>query len=181
MVVDPGTLTDLERSARFLYLQRMAFGGKVAGRNFGVAKASPGAFDVTKLGSLLEAIHDRLAGVTIECLTWSDFVDRYDTPETLFYLDPPYWGSEDDYGAGVFRPSDFTKLAARLSAIKGRFILSVNDVPATRAVFGEFLIEAVSTRYTVAGSGGSEVGEILVYGPGNDPSLMPTPRDLLSI
>lgn len=29
---DPATLTDLERAGRFLYLQRLAFGGKVAGR-----------------------------------------------------------------------------------------------------------------------------------------------------
>ena len=29
MRVDPSTLTDLERAARFLFLQRMAFGGKV--------------------------------------------------------------------------------------------------------------------------------------------------------
>jgi DNA adenine methylase len=36
----------------------------------------------------------------IECLPWSDFVARYDSPTTLFYLDPPYWGSETDYGAG---------------------------------------------------------------------------------
>src|SRR5205085_7605719 len=36
MKVDPSTLTDLERAARFLYLQRLAFGGKVAGRNFGM-------------------------------------------------------------------------------------------------------------------------------------------------
>lgn len=34
--IDPSTLTDLERSARFLYLQRLAFGGKVVGRSFGV-------------------------------------------------------------------------------------------------------------------------------------------------
>ncbi len=34
---NPDTLTDLERAARFLYLQRTAFGGKVSGRNFGVA------------------------------------------------------------------------------------------------------------------------------------------------
>lgn len=27
-------LTDLERAARFLYLQRTAFGGEVSGRNF---------------------------------------------------------------------------------------------------------------------------------------------------
>jgi hypothetical protein len=32
----PDRLTDLQRAARFLYLQRLAFGGKVSGRNFGV-------------------------------------------------------------------------------------------------------------------------------------------------
>ena len=35
--VDPETLTDLQRAARFLYLQKLAFGGKVSGKNFGVA------------------------------------------------------------------------------------------------------------------------------------------------
>ena len=74
---DPSTLTDLERAARFLYLQRLAFGGKVAGRNFGVDVASSAGFNVTKLGPLLEAIHERLSGVTIECLPWRDFIDRY--------------------------------------------------------------------------------------------------------
>jgi DNA adenine methylase len=33
---DPSTLTDLERAARFLYLQKLSFGGKVSGRVFGV-------------------------------------------------------------------------------------------------------------------------------------------------
>lgn len=33
---DPSTLTDLERAARLVYRQRLAFGGKVAGRSFGV-------------------------------------------------------------------------------------------------------------------------------------------------
>jgi hypothetical protein len=30
---DPATLTDLERAGRFPYLQRLAFGGKLAGRS----------------------------------------------------------------------------------------------------------------------------------------------------
>jgi len=51
------TLTDLERAGRFLYLQRLAFGGKVAGRNFGIETAGASRFDVTKLG--LEEIHSR--------------------------------------------------------------------------------------------------------------------------
>lgn len=39
-----------------------------------------------------------------------EFVDRYDAPGTLFDLDPPYLGSEDDYGAGVFVRADFNGL-----------------------------------------------------------------------
>lgn len=175
---NPDTLTDLERAGRFLYLQRLAFGGKVAGRSFGVDSNGPSRFDVTKLGPLLDEIHERLAGVVIECLPWADFVERYDSPATLFYLDPPYWGSETDYGAGVFARADFIRLAAHLSAIAGRFILSVNDVPETRTAFARFSIEGVATRYSVAGGKWSDVAEIIVTGPSAD-AIEPV-RDLLS-
>ncbi|WP_315774841.1 MULTISPECIES: DNA adenine methylase [unclassified Bradyrhizobium] len=171
------TLTDLERAARFLYLQRLAFGGKVAGRAFGVEPSGAARFDVTKLGPQLEAIHERLAGVVIECLAWSDFVDRYDGQDTLFYLDPPYWGSEADYGPGVFARADFARLADRLATIGGRFMLSVNDVAETRDAFGRFAIEPVSTRYTISGKW-MDVAEILVTGPSAEP--LPKIRDLLS-
>jgi DNA adenine methylase len=176
---NPDTLTDLERAGRFLYLQRLAFGGKVAGRSFGVDSNGPSRFDVTKLGPLLDEIHDRLAGVVIECLPWADFVQRYDSPTTLFYLDPPYWGSETDYGAGVFSYGDFVRIATRLGSIAGRFILSVNDVAETREAFADFAIESVSTRYTIAGGKWSDVAEIVVTGPGKE--SIPPPRDLLSL
>jgi DNA adenine methylase len=39
---NPDTPTDLERAGRFLYLQRLSFGGKVAGRNFGI-EVPPGS------------------------------------------------------------------------------------------------------------------------------------------
>jgi DNA adenine methylase len=61
---DPATLTDLERAARFLYLQRAAFGGKVVGRNFAMTRDGRGVrFDVTRLTPMLEDLHGRLAGV----------------------------------------------------------------------------------------------------------------------
>jgi DNA adenine methylase len=161
-----------------LYLQRLAFGGKVAGRNFGVEAVGSSRFDVTKLGPILEAIHERLAGTVIECLPWQAFVERYDGPTTLFYLDRPYWGSEGDYGAGVFARADFVALASRLSAITGKFILSVNDVPETREDFARFAVEGVSTRYTISGKW-SEVEEIVVTGPSPEPFEKP-PDDLLS-
>lgn len=42
---DPETLTDFERAARFYYLQRTAFGGKVSGRTFGTSVQRPALLD----------------------------------------------------------------------------------------------------------------------------------------
>jgi phage gpG-like protein len=65
---DPSTLTDLEQAGRFLCLQRLAFGGKVVGRNFGVSPREGAGFNRLKLAPTLEAVHERLAGVVIESL-----------------------------------------------------------------------------------------------------------------
>ncbi len=163
---DPTTLTDLERAARFLYLQRTAFGGKVSGRNFGVSPARPGRFDITKLGPMLEDLHTRLAGVTVECLPYQEFIRRYDRPETLFYLDPPYFGSEGDYGRGLFEREDFARLATLLTGLQGSFIMSLNDLPEVRETFAGFTIEAVETTYSI-GRGRDDrkkVGEVIISG-----------------
>lgn len=152
VAVDPDTLTDLERAARFLYLQRTAFGGKVSGRNFGVDRARPGRFNLTTLEPMLEDLHSRLAGVVIECLDWSAFIPRYDSLDTMFYLDPPYWGCEDDYGRQMFARADFQRLADLLAGIRGRFLLSLNDVPEIRAIFSAFGQEEVRTSYTISGA-----------------------------
>lgn len=166
MATDPDTLTDLERSARFLYLQRTAFGGKVTGRTFGVSPALPGRFDFTKLTPMLEDLHARLAGVVIERLDWSEFIRRYDRPGTLFYLDPPYYGSEKDYGDG-FERSDFERLATALRGIKGRFLLSINDVPAIRQVFAGFAIRPVDVTYTVAAGKATRARELIISDRGS--------------
>ena len=162
--VDPETLTDMQRAARFLYLQRMAFGGKVVGRNFGAGSHRPSRFDVTKVGPMLEDLQERLAGVVVERLAWSAFIDKYDSAETLFYLDPPYWGTEHFYGPGVFGRADFAQLAERLAGIKGRFILSINDTPETRAVFAQFHVEAAQTAYGLQGAGAAPAAELIVTG-----------------
>lgn len=161
--VDPETLTDIQRAARFLYLQRTAFGGKVADRNFGVSTGRSASFDVTKLQPMLEAIHDRLAPVTIERLPWARFLKRWDRPETLFYLDPPYFGNEADYGAGLFGREEFAEMADLLGGMRGRFILSINDNPEIRRLFQAFRIEAVDVRYSVSGKGaGREFPELII-------------------
>jgi DNA adenine methylase len=146
---DPATLTDLQRAARFLYLQRLAFGGKVQNRAFGVSAQTPSRFNVTKLEPMLAEIHERLVGVVIERLPYTDFITRYDKPETLFYLDPPYFGCEDDYGDGVFGREDFAAMAAQLAGIRGRFLMSINDRPQIREAFAAFELTPIETTYSI--------------------------------
>lgn len=57
---------------------------------------------------------------------------------------------------------DFAALAEQLRGIKGRFILSINDVPEIQALFGWAEIEEVQTTYTVGGAGGRRAAELIV-------------------
>lgn len=164
---DPSTLTDLERAARFLYLQRLAFDGKVAGRTFGVDPARGARFNLNQLAPMLEDVHERLAGVVIENLRWQDFLARYDRPGALFYLDPPYWGNETDYGPGLFGRDEFAQMADGLGALKGRFILSINDRPEVRDLFARFELRPVELTYTLGGGKNARpAGELVVSGGG---------------
>jgi DNA adenine methylase len=142
----------------------------VRGQTFGVDPRSEGGFNLTRLAPLLEEAHERLAGVVIEQLDWSVFIDRYDRPETLFYLDPPYHGSENDYGKGLFSRDQFAALADRLRTIKGRFILSINDVPAIRELFSGFAMQELELAYTVGGGAGRPARELIISNETGEPS-----------
>jgi DNA adenine methylase len=160
---DTETLTDIERAAKFFYLQKLSFGGKVAGRSYGYSPKERGRFDITRIEANLEELHERLAGVQIENLGYADFMQRYDRASTLFYLDPPYFNNENDYGKNVFSKADFEKLAKLLFSIQGKFILSLNDTPEVRQIFKAFVIEQVDTTYSAGGGSKSKkVSEVLI-------------------
>lgn len=158
---DPGTLTDLERAARFLYLQRLAFGGQVDGV-FGVSATTAPRFSLGRLEPLLDAAHTRLQSVVFECLDWSDVIARYDSPDTLFYLDPPYFGGEADYGKGMFQRADYARMAESLRGIEGACILSLNDTPEVRDTFSGFYFDQVKLINTVAKAGSTPAEELII-------------------
>lgn len=167
MAVDPDTLTDLERASRFLYLQRLSFGGKVAGRTFGVDPKRGGRFNLNLLAQVLADVHERLAGIVIECLDFSAFIDRYDRPYTLFYVDSPYVGSEGYYGADLFKPADLVRLADQLKGIKGRFVASNIDCPEVRAAFDGCEFHEADTTYTTGTAGVNKPQrELIIVGGG---------------
>lgn len=165
---DPTMLTDIERAARFLFIQRLAFGGKVAGRTFGVSRSGPSGLRLASMRANLRRIKDRLASVVIERLPWDAFVTRYDRPGMLFYLDPPYYGSEGDYGRELFDRGQFEAMAEALSRLSGGFILSLNDHPDVRRIFSRFAMVEVATTYTLAGGAkAGRFGELIIRGGAN--------------
>lgn len=129
---------------------------------FGVAPGRPSRFSLSRIEPILDAAHSRLEGVVLECLDWQEVIRRYDSPGTLFYLDPPYFGGETDYGKGLFDRDDFARMAEALAQLKGAFILSINDTPEMRSCFGAFDLEEVSITYTVAKESGMEARELII-------------------
>lgn len=158
----PETLTDIQRAARFMYLQKLCFGAKVASRTFGVATTASQAINLLRLEEDLSAAHLRLHQVVVEHLDWQACMRRYDRPHTLFYCDPPYWQTE---GYGVdFGLEQYQALADLMRTMSGKAIVSVNDHPAMRKAFDGFHQETLSIRYTVGGSAATrgEKGELLI-------------------
>jgi DNA adenine methylase len=151
----PETLTDIQRAVRYYYLQRLSFAGKPAGRTFGTSAMGPSGLNLATVSETLLQIHWRLERVTIEHLDACACITRYDRPETVFYLDPPYWGLTQDY-ASKYTAADFHRLRDVLAGISGRFILSLNDCPQVRDVFGRFKLVPVALKYSSGNSRSSK-------------------------
>ncbi|WP_439587633.1 DNA adenine methylase [Hydrogenophaga sp.] len=158
----PTTLTEIQRAARFFYLMKTGFGGKVASPTFGTATTTPSRLNLTRLEEDLSAVHLRLHQVFIERMDWAECVRRYDRPHTLFYLDPPYWGTEGyDSPFGI---EQYTVMAELLGSIKGQAVVSVNDIPEMRQAFAAFEIRSVDISYQVGkvGSARKPKGELII-------------------
>ncbi|WP_416053144.1 DNA adenine methylase [Cupriavidus basilensis] len=145
------TLTDIQRAARFYYLQHHAFGGKVDGQNYGTATTAP-MVNLLRIEESLSAAHLRLAGTNVENLTWQECMRRYDRLHTLFYLDPPYWQTE---GYGVpFSFGNYQEMAQLMRTCKGKVMVSINDHPDIRAVFEGHHMMGLDIKYSVANAQG---------------------------
>lgn len=141
------TLTDIQRAARFYFLQKQAFGGKVADHSFGTSTTSAPRFNLLRIEEELSLAHLRLSRTIIEYMDWERCVERYDRPHTLFYCDPPYWETE---GYGVDFPfAKYERIAQIASSMQGKMIISVNDIPEMRKVFAGLEIQSVGIKYNL--------------------------------
>lgn len=85
----------------------------------------------------LNRIRYRLSTVQIECFDFRKIISKYDTPNTLFYLDPPYVGKEHYYRTD-FTEKDHIELAELLKSIKGKFVLSYYPCELVEKLYKDF-------------------------------------------
>lgn len=141
----PG-LTDIQRAARFYYLQQHAFGAKRVGQNFGYATTGR-PINLCRIEENLSEAHIRLAGTYVEQLPWQDCFKRYDREHTFFYADPPYY---DTAGYGLdFGYEQYVALANTMRIAKGKVMISLNDHAEMRDVFKDFKIESLNIKYSL--------------------------------
>ena len=154
-------LTDIQKAARYYYLQRLCFGARVKDRTFAVSPDRPKRINLVRLEEELSEVHLRLVGVVIENLQWDEFIKRYDRPETFFYLNPPYY-TAPCYKHNFYKIDDFIKIADVLKSLKGSFILSLNDHPEIREVFKDFNLTPVKLKYSISAKQPTTGSELII-------------------
>ena len=152
----PG-ITEIQRAARFLFHQCLGFAGK--GEVFGTGIKSGGTTlrSIDGMRAMAERIRIRFASVTVEWLDWEQCMQKYDSPDTFFYCDPPYHGTDGYRPAFVER--DREALALRLRGIQGKFLLNDSDNKQMRQLYRGFEISVLKTALGLNGATrGSKAG-----------------------
>jgi len=118
----------VEKAALFFMLIKQAFNSSIGG-TWAYSLVASRASSWRNAMDLIMPAHLRLRGVTIEELTWKSLFERYDSKETLWYLDPPYVHITRDDGATdayeyEFSNEEHTNLCWECSQLEGMVILS---------------------------------------------------------
>lgn len=138
-------LTEIHRAVRFLYLITQSFAGRGGVYGYGTnTKPSPQIFYKNVLGDLKE----RLRNTYVENLSFEKIIDKYDREYSFFFCDPPYLETTG-YG-NTFGEHEHLILRDKLSNIKGKFLLTINDHENIREWYKDFNIKEVQVNYSVS-------------------------------
>lgn len=158
--MDPKALTDVQRAARFFFLQKVDYGGLVAHRNFALQVVQSTHWNPERIPKLIENTARRLQNTQIESLPYEQIIRKCDRPSTFFYLDPPYYGKK--LYQFNFKEEDFRELVRLLADLQGKFILSLNDVPEVRSIFSDFRIQSIQLAYSAQKKIGKRYPELII-------------------
>ncbi len=147
---------DVRRAAMFLKLLRFSYSS--SGKSYA---SQP--FDIRKLFGLISQLQDRMANVVVENQDFETLIKHYERSDAFFYLDPPYFSTEDMYEVG-FGWDDHVRLRDTLKNIKGKFLLSYNDCDEIRELYNGFSMFDFSRTHSMAQryEAGKEFKELLI-------------------
>jgi DNA adenine methylase len=134
---------DLERAGIFIYLLCTSYGGKyystftAPGKKVNTYRPFTPIAGYNSLIDNLTHIAHRLRNVIIENLDYRELLSKYDTPNTLFYLDPPYLGREY-YGCPIWTEDDYIELHSHITKLQGKWILSHDEHPFVEELFKDY-------------------------------------------
>ena len=152
-------IPDVKRAAYFYQIIRQSYASGLD--SFG---AQP--HDMWRNFPLIFQASKRLQTVVIENKDFEKLIAQYDRPNTLFYLDPPYYATEDYYEDVGFTTADHKRLCNALMNIKGKFLLSYNDCPEIRQLYCQtgIMIESTTRINNIAQrfEAGSQYPELFI-------------------
>lgn len=162
-----GCLTDIQRAALFLHLNKTSFAG--TGTSLAVVRNPSGrAFIGTE--TLIERViqfQKRFNTVVIEQLDYQRLLTNYDHPNNFIFLDPPY-GVSDVRNYDGFTDEQLTEFRDRVESLKSRWIVTLDDSPLNRSLWKKHDVDFLKTRN---GSGNQSIGptrhfgELFIYSP----------------
>jgi DNA adenine methylase len=162
-IAQPG-ITELQRAARFLLVNRTSFGGNM--NSFGVAKTKGGGigFSHRQIGALLKDANARLDGVVVENIPYQRCFKNYDSKDTFFFIDPPYLNATNGAYEG-WTEKQLTEFGREVGQLKGRWVATLNDSPFTRRLFSGCRMQSVISRnraLNVRTHGEQTFGELII-------------------
>jgi DNA adenine methylase len=125
--VEPG---DYEVAAKYVYILAQVFSGsKPETSNFIDLKGKYKSKYLTFRDKLSKPdwVDHFLKITDVENMDFADVINKYDSPSTYIYLDPPYWKTENYYSNHDFDRQDHERLANVLHNVQGKFSLSYYD------------------------------------------------------
>lgn len=138
---------EIEAAAFYYYLISMSFGAK--GESYAMNKRR----NYGNIYRDFTIYSKRLKHASIENMSYEKLIKEYDDKDALFYLDPPYVGTENYYKTPKdFSMNDHRNLALILQSIKGKFILSYNDCELVRELYAGFRFEEAQINYSLNGA-----------------------------
>ena len=160
---------DLERARRYYVRVMMSFGSVPnAGWKRGTKKENHALSFYNKVNALPQYI-DRMRHVAIACDDALKVMDQFDSPQTLFYLDPPYINTDQQQYKGYTR-EHYEQLLDKMQQVQGACLLS--NYPQPDITYPDDWLEyRFKTASTVAGTNdkvakqGSERVECVYYKP----------------